>query len=192
MRLDVMTDIETLGTNSDSTIIQISAIAFDIKTGEHISKFNQIVDITKNERPLKVTGRTIKWWLNTNKELFAELINSGEHSSEQVLRNFYDWVTGLAPLAQINNVYLWGNGILFDNKMIQHQLESIGLSYPIFFRNDRDLRTLVELTSFKLGIGEKELKSRYEDDSLVAHNAFDDVVYQINLAVGCYKELTRA
>jgi hypothetical protein len=188
VRLDIMTDIETLGTSSDSTIIQISAIAFDIKTGEHYSQFNQIADVSENESPIKVDGDTIKWWLKTNKELFAELLNSGTYSSEQVLRNFHKWLLELNASSD-HDIYLWGNGILFDNKMIQHQLELLGLDYPIFYRNDRDLRTLVELTSIKLGITEKELKTKYSDENLVAHNAFDDVVYQINLATHCFKEL---
>jgi len=38
-RIDVMTDIETLGNNSDSTIFQISAIAFNIENGEYINKY---------------------------------------------------------------------------------------------------------------------------------------------------------
>jgi hypothetical protein len=181
-----MTDIETLGTNSDSTIIQISAIAFDILTGEHLSAFNQIVDITKNKE-MNVTGSTIKWWLNTNKDLLQELLNRGEYSSEQVLKNFHKWLRGLN--SGENEVYLWGNGILFDNKMIQHQLEQIGLDYPIYYKNDRDVRTLVDLTSRKLGITEKELKDRYNDDSLVGHNALDDVKYQIKLVTGCYEIL---
>lgn len=182
-----MTDIETLGQNSDSTIIQISAIAFDIKTGEHFSLFNEIADISKNEIPLNVTGSTIKWWLNTNKELFTELINRGEFSSEQVLRNFHKWLTDLYK--DDKKVYLWGNGILFDNKMIQHQFESLGLNYPIFYRNDRDVRTILELASIKLGIPEEEVKKRYQEDSLVAHNALDDVKFQINLVVNCFNEL---
>lgn len=188
MRVDIMTDIKTLGTHSDSTIIQISAIAFDIKTGEHLSKFNQIADITKNDKSLKVTGDTIKWWLNTNKELFAELINGGKQSSENVLINFHTWLVRFTE--DWKPVYLWGNGILFDNKMIQHQFEQLNLEYPIFYRNDRDLRTLVDLASVKLGITEEELKEKFNDDSLVAHNAFDDVIYQINLAVNCFRVLT--
>jgi len=59
MRVDIMTDIETLGTNADSTIIQISAIAFNTMTGEHIAEFNQIADISKNENTINVTGITI-------------------------------------------------------------------------------------------------------------------------------------
>lgn len=184
-----MTDIETLGTDSDSTIIQISAIAFNIETGEYLSTFNQIADIELNENPLKVTGSTIKWWLNTDKELFTKLINSGNKSSEQILRDFHKWLLQFTTDWKL--VYLWGNGILFDNKMIQHQFENLGLEYPIFYRNDRDLRTLVELASIKLGITEEELKEKFKDDSLEAHNAFDDVICQINLAVNCFNVLMK-
>lgn len=190
MRVDIMVDIETLGKKSDSTIIQISAIAFDISTGSTIYEFNKIADITKNKK-MNVDGSTIKWWLNTNKELLTELVNDGELSSEELLSEFYDFLTHIIARNEKENVYLWGNGILFDNKMIQHQLESIGYEYPIYYRNDRDVRTIVDLASAKLGVTEKELKERFEDDSLVAHNAFDDVKYQINLVVGCYKELIK-
>ncbi|KAB2380186.1 3'-5' exonuclease [Bacillus toyonensis] len=186
-RVDIMTDIETLGHRSDSTIIQISAIAFDIETGEHIEVFNKIADITKN-KTMNVTGSTIKWWLNTNKELLADLVNSGIGSSEDILRDFYIWLTSVG---EPNELHLWGNGILFDNKMIQHQLELVEKEYPISYKNDRDVRTIVDLAGKKLGLTEKELKDKLKDDSLVAHNALDDVKLQINLVVECYKVLTK-
>ena len=182
-RVDVMVDIETLGTKADSTIIQISAIAFDIKTGKHLSKFDAIADIEKNE-DMKVDGSTIKWWLNTDKQLLAELINKGEKSSNAILLNFYGWLHTLTM--DMKDVYLWGNGILFDNKMIQHQLEAIGKEYPIFYKNDRDVGTIVDLTSAYLEISEKELKARFDSEDLVAHNAIDDCAYQIRLVSGCY------
>lgn len=185
MRIDVMTDIETLGTTSDSTIFQISAIAFDIITGEYLSEFNQIADIEQN-KDIVADGSTIKWWLNTNKELLQELLNKGEGSSYELLRNFWNWLENLKTQGE---VYLWGNGILFDNKMIQCQMDDIGLGYPIYYKNDRDVRTIVDLASNKLGISEKELKERFNDYSLVGHNAFDDVKYQINLVKGCYEIL---
>lgn len=185
MRIDIMTDIETLGKKSDSTIIQIAAIAFDMNTGEHVDTFNKTVDIEK-DMFLNVDGSTIKWWLNTNKELLHTLLSNGKHSSEEVLEMFHEWIM---DLKEGNDVYLWGNGILFDNKMIQHQLEDNGLDYPIFYRNDRDVRTIVDLASKKLGITEDELKKRFNDDSLVEHDAFDDVKYQIKLVQGCYEIL---
>ena len=193
MRIDVMTDIETLGTNSDSTIFQIAAIAFDIETGEHLAKYNRIADIGETDA-LKVTGATLKWWLDTDKELLHRLLNGGEGSPEATLRDFHEWLCYLKSeedgFGDVNDVYLWGNGILFDNKMIQHQFESLGLKYPIFYRNDRDVRTIVDLAGKKLGLTEKELKEKFNDETLVKHDAFDDVVYQINLVVECYKLLT--
>ena len=188
MRVDVMVDIETLGTKSDSTIFQISAVAFDIATGRHFDKFNRIADITKNEDyEMNVTGSTLVWWLNTNPELLADLLNKGKGSSKRLLEDFHRWLEELDS----NDIHLWGNGILFDNKMIQHQFELNGLEYPIKYKNDRDLRTLVDLTCAKLGLTEKELRNKYYDPALEPHDAFNDVINQINITVNCYEELTR-
>lgn len=186
MRKDIMVDIETLGNETNSTIFQIAAVSFDIKTGEVLSKFNRIADIEENEF-LDVTGSTLKWWLKTNKELLTELLFKGEGSSEDLLISFHKWLKEQHDTD--DEVYLWGNGILFDNKMIQHQFNEVGLDYPIFYRNDRDVRTIVDLAGTKLGISEKELKAKYNDESLIAHDAFDDVLYQVQLVTGCYKEL---
>jgi hypothetical protein len=186
MRKDIMLDIETLGTGSNATIFQISAVSFDIETGNHYSTFNGIADISKN-KTLKVDGSTLKWWLNTDKELLTVLLNKGEESSDDLLYKFYTWL--LSQSNDIKETYLWGNGILFDNKMIQEQLIGIGLNYPIFYRNDRDVRTIVDLASKKLGLTEKELKEKFNDENLTKHDAFDDVKYQINLVVSCYKLL---
>jgi len=185
MRVDVMVDIETLGKEADSTIIQIAAVAFNMEDGKHLSQFNQIVDIEK-ETTMNTDGSTIKWWVNTNKELLQELLNKGEHSSEDVLTNFHKWLIGLG---KTEDTYLWGNGILFDNKMIQHQMNSLGIGYPIFYKNDRDVRTLVDLAGKKLGISERNLKGMFNSDAYVEHDAIDDVKCQIDLVVGCYKAL---
>lgn len=182
-----MVDIETLGNESDSTIFQIAAVAFDIKTGATTARFNKISDIEQNSFNY-VTGSTLKWWLNTNKELLTELLNKGKGSSEDLLNNFHEWLTSIETKGDI---YLWGNGILFDNKLIQHQFEDAGLEYPIFYRNDRDVRTIVDLAGEKLGLSEKELKERFKSKNLVEHDAFDDVKYQIDLVVGCYNELIK-
>ncbi|MFD1453258.1 3'-5' exonuclease [Oceanobacillus sojae] len=188
MRKDVMVDIETLGTDVDSTIFQISAVSFDIKSGHIYDTFNEITDISKNETDLKVTGDTLQWWLKTNASLLTELLTGGVESSEEVLRRFHRWLTGLTENAK--DMYLWGNGILFDNAMIKHQFESIGLSYPIFFRNDRDVRTILELASTKLGKHPNDVRKEVYDGELVAHDAFNDVRNQVKLVSYCHEVLT--
>jgi hypothetical protein len=188
-RIDIMVDIETLGTGSNATIFQIAAMAFDINTGKVLSKFNKIADIGKNDT-MNVDGSTIKWWLNTDKELLTNLLNQGEGSSEELLRCFAQWLG--AEKFDFGNLYLWGNGILFDNKMLQEQMNALdGCHYPVEYKNDRDVRTIVDLAAAKFGITEKELKERYQDDSLKEHDAYDDVIYQISLVTECYKVLTR-
>lgn len=155
-RIDVMVGIETLGNKADSTIFQIGAIAFDIRTGKHLDGFNRFADVEKNKEGINVSASTLKWWLKTNKDLFEELLNRGGESSESIVLSFRVWLMGLQREYGDKNVYLWGNGILFDNKMLQHQMESYGYSYPIFYRNDRDVRTLLELTSLKTGLSERD------------------------------------
>lgn len=189
MRTDIMTDIETLGTNTDSTIIQISAVAFDIETGNVTHEFDMIADIEKNESDIKVTAGTLKWWQTTNAELFSELLNGGFHSSESVLTHFHEWLNQFDK----ENLYLWGNGILFDNKMIQAQMENIGLNYPIHYKNDRDVRTILELTAMKTKLSEKHIKEvinkKIKDKNLTHHNALDDCYWQVELVSSCYNEL---
>ena len=184
MRIDIMVDIETLGSEVNSTIFQISAIAFDIQTGEQITSFNKIADISKNESyDMSVTGSTLKWWLNTDKELLSTLLNAGEGTSTELLENFTKWLVGLSTVGEI---YLWGNGILFDNNLLKHQL---GDEYPIFYRNDRDVRTIADLACTKLNLSPSELRERYYDPSLKPHDALSDVTNQVTMVVACYKEL---
>ena len=190
-RLDLMVDIETLGNEMNSTIIQLACVPFDIETGAIYEDeiFNEVADIEKNELALEVSASTLKWWLKTDKELFTRLLNSGNLSTEDVIKLFHKQVKEWQNRVGVKNVYLWGNGILFDNQIIKHQMEAIGLYYPIHYRNDRDVRTILELASVKSGVSEQEIKDKL-GDGVNDHNAIHDVLYQINYVSGCYRYLT--
>lgn len=188
MRLDIMVDLETLGTGPDSTIFQIAAMSFDIKSGIPMSKFNLIADISKNKSyEMNVDGSTLLWWVKTDSELFARLLGKGRVSSSELIEEFHKW---LSALCLTNEVYLWGNGILFDNNLLRTQMESNGLDYPIHYRRDRDVRTIVDLTCAKLGMEEKDFRELCYNTSLLPHDAFNDVANQILMVNACYKELT--
>lgn len=193
MRVDIMVDIETLGKKSNSTIFQIAAIAFDIKTGETIDTFNLVADISRNGDNMVVDGDTLQWWLNTDALLLKKLLTEHDNiSSENMLRQFHAWITCFEnDKRKREDIYLWGNGILFDNKMIQQQLNQLrGFDYPIHYKNDRDVRTILDLASAKTGFSEKQLKAIHHNPLLIAHDAIDDCKQQINLVVGCYDILT--
>jgi|SRR5699024_9914216 len=183
-RYDVMVDIETLGTKLDSTIFQIAAVVFNIETGKIYSEFNQVADISKNEN-LNVDGDTLKWWLKLDKDLFARLLNEGEESTEDILKNFKEFLDSVCS-QNYSNVYLWGNGILFDNAKIRYALSEIGEEYPIHYNKDRDMRTILELASKKTGLSEYQLKNEYGTKYSEKHNAINDCYNQVRIVVNCY------
>lgn len=186
-RIDIMCDLETLGRKEDSTIIQIAAIAFNIYNGKELNVFNKNVDVKKCEN-INIEGSTLKWWIKSDKDLFFKLIIEGTLSDKELLSEFYEWICNLK--LQYDEVFLWGNGILFDNKILQHQFESIGLKYPIFYRNDRDMRTLVELAAVKEGLkSEFEYREKYKLKNLRKHDAFDDVKQQISIIIKATKDI---
>lgn len=192
-RIDLMIDIETLGTGEDPALLQITAIPFDLTDDSRVfnAEFNVVIDIEKLEN---INGKTLKWWLNTNKELLTDLINGkvGDRiESEGVaIYHLIDFINKLK-----GQVYLWGNGILFDNRIIAGKCEKYGFDYPIFYRNDRDVRTINELAGFKLGLKSAEEfrdyvgKTYMTEGEFTKHNARDDVLYQIKCVQTAYKVL---
>lgn len=185
MRADVMLDIETLGTKEGATIFQIAAVSFDITTGETREEINLIGDIAKFPN-LTVDGSTLKWWLDTDKVLLHELLTTGTLSETELLTQFRDWLVAQSITGDMKDVYLWGNGILFDNVKIQHALNNVGLSYPIRYTNDRDVRTILELASLKSGISLNDIRNSVVSEDEKLHDAYDDVKRQIRLVHKCY------
>lgn len=183
-RIDIMTDIETLGRGKNAPVFQISAVKFNIQTGEILDTFNQVVDISKLSN---IEGDTLIWWLNTNKELLTELLNKGKHcglSEKQVVENFVAWVKATVDGCNVpkqEDIFLWGNGILFDNRIIQEKCVQYGLEYPIFYRNDRDIRTIVELAAYKTGFPNSNSYQKSFPNYGTLHDAFDDVKHQIKV-----------
>lgn len=188
-RIDIMTDIETLGVSNGTAVFQVSALSFNIRTGEVYSSFNKIIDIETIPN-IKVDASTIKWWLKTDSELFNKLINNElSEDFSTVIADFYSWINYQSE--DIRDIYLWANGILFDCAKIKDLFESNNLKYPIFYRNDRDMRTIVELAQVKEGLSLDEFKAKFEDDSLKKHDAFDDCRWQIKVVSYCWNLLTK-
>ena len=185
LRLDLMLDIETLGTDNDTTLIQLACVAFDIRTGNIVSEFNEFIDIGQT-KDLKITGSTVKWWLKTDSTLFKSLIERGSLSEREVFEKLYNWIKGLQ---EIYSLYLHGNSPMFDNQIVKTKLAQYGFSYPISYKNDRCVRTIVDLYCAKKGISEKQFKDIHKSNDLVAHNGLDDCKFQIRYVVEAYKDL---
>lgn len=184
-RVDVMVDIETLG---DKAVFQIAAVRFDIKTGEILSTFNKIIS---PENLKNIDGKTLLWWLNTNSELLKSLFAKANcESEEKLFKDFSDWINNFSSKNSTKeDVYLWGNGILFDNRIIKNKCEEYNIVYPIFYRNDRDMRTFVELAAIKCGFAsEVEYRKTFAMAGDL-HDAFADARFQAMILSSAYKVL---
>lgn len=186
MRTDIMVDIETLGTKQGSSIFQIATISFDITTGETLDSIDFIGDIAKYPN-LSTDGSSLKWWLSTDKQLLHDLLHEGTLTEKELLTKFHAWLTSQSETGDMKDVYLWGNGILFDNVKISDLCAKYDVPYPIFYRNDRDVRTILELASLKSGQTEKDLRASVTAENERKHDAFDDVMFQIRLVRKCYE-----
>ena len=168
--LDIMIDIETLGTRNDSVITQIGACYFNRDTGEIGDKCTLNVEINSClERGLTVTGGSIKFWLERKEN--ATFLKK-PMSLTKALSYFGTFINKKLPI--------WYHAT-FDPIILASAYQAVGQGVPYSYRNLRDIRTLVDLA------GIKYKKDKNEDPK--SHDALDDCLYQVKYCVECFKAL---
>lgn len=174
---NVMIDIETFGDKSNSVIVSLGAIAFDIETGEMGDEFYERIDIDSClKEGLKVTGSTLKWWLVQNEAARQEVAKGGG-SIREVLITFSKYLADTG----VKNI-MWSNGLRFDISLLEDAYIKVDQLVPWEFRNERDVRTLVAFAP--------EIKSRIVNRwGAVLHNAKEDCKLQITYCTEIYKKL---
>lgn len=188
--IDIMLDIETLGKQDNTAIFQIYAKAIDRETYETISDIELKIDI-HSIKPELIEMDTLYWWTQGNPELFKQLTEvTDAHVEEKFAAvDLYWWIDSLKyknmTSDKRNDIYLWGNGSVFDNIKIKNFLKRNGFEYPIFYKNDQDLRTHLRTASLVSGLSEDEIKKQCEVEGATDHDAKDDVQYQINILKRC-------
>lgn len=136
---DIMLDLETLGRNSNSVILSIGAVEFNIETGETGREFYTTVDIQSClDAGLKVGGNTLYFWLQQS-EAARKAVSEPGFPIETALKKFENWM--LDCPTEIN---IWGNGARFDIGILEDAFIACGYQdMPWYFRSERDVRTLV-------------------------------------------------
>jgi len=161
----IMLDLETMGFKGDAAIISIGAIAFDPENDTLGESFYVNVDLSSCiESGLTVDGATIEWWIQQSDEAKAMLFKDAVEL-EEALTKFTDYIL------QFRNVKVWGNGLGFDNVIIKNAYKAVGKERPWNDFQDRDMRTMIDITKSIFGSQPKVKKG-------VAHNALDDAIFQ--------------
>ena len=159
----LMLDIETMGNKSNSAIISIGAVEFDINTGKTGKEFYRNVSLKSSiDLGLNIDADTVMWWMNQSDDARKSLTNEKAISISQALVDFREFCT--------KEYQIWGNSARFDLGLMQDAYNKANIDIPWDFRKERCVRTLV---SFK-----PEIKKNL-DFKGTAHNALADCYHQI-------------
>lgn len=180
-RIDIMVDLETFGVKRDAVIFQIGAVVFDINR-EKILKysFNEAVKYDEFPNPSKgVEFDVLQFW-KENVSTFEEIQKGAKvKNEEELILKFNHWLNYVSSVEKAE-IFLWGNGIAFDNEKLKEKFNEYKLEWIVRFNHDRDVRTYEEIASNKLGIEQyvytgiltSILNEQY-------HDAYHDAVAQV-------------
>lgn len=195
----VMVDIETLDNVSFSAITKIAAVRFNIKTGEVLDKFEVTVDLQSCiDLNMSINADTLLWWLETNADLLRDILNDQKKVKlGEALHMFRMWLDSNKP----SNLYIWGNSNRFDLGILHNAYTKCdqGNKLPWLFRNERDVRTLIDLPNILNGLlTDKDVttlnpnikQAVIELNSGQKHNPIDDCLVQISYVVATMNNLS--
>lgn len=136
--IHAMIDLETLGLSTNTYILEIGAIIFNIETAEVIDNIRIGVP-PKGQEFRPISGNTIRWWLGQeDRRPLYDPDCFRTYDLEGALRRLSYFFDG----RNIEN--FWARGPDFDLKVLQHAFETAapGLELPWKYWQARDCRTL--------------------------------------------------
>lgn len=177
----LMLDIETLGVQPDSIILQVAAVEFIVeRTADGIthtinSHFDGYPDhIEEKAAGFTISQSTLDWWATQNQSVFRDIKSKGQNPREV-------WTAFAEYLGRVKPKHIWGHAT-FDPVMVQEHLTYYGLP-KLPHKAVRDIRTLSYLSDIDLNSydwGEK------------THNALDDCYFQIKYCMDAMRKLAIA
>lgn len=169
--VDIMLDLETLGTKPGCKILSIGAVNFNLSDSPDIQRsFYQTICVDSQDG-LAVDPGTQAWW-NKQSEAARKEAFKGEHTLTQALRDFNFFLESCSFWGQ-RVVRIWGKGKDFDAPIIKAAYEAMGLAHNWDDRFEICFRHMYsDMNRF---IPKPEFKG-------VAHNALADAKHQADHA----------
>ena len=126
----VVLDLETTGTEAGCGILTIGAVTLDLKHQFYV----RVVRGCDGDDGLVDSEATMLWWSKQSTVTYDEAFNSTYRRFD--LR---DALTGFASfLEECGATALVGNGVSFDNVIIRHAIDKLGIAMPAGFDTRKD------------------------------------------------------
>ena len=173
-----MIDIETTGISCDhNAMIQLSAVRFDLETGEvDLNFFDQCLLIPPGRY---WDENTREWWSN-KAEIITDIWNRMQEP-EAVIGNFVRWVDS----KNVYNPVFWSKPLSFDFAFLDSYFRQFGYANPFHFRTAENMNTFIRARYFPQPAPEWDRILPFEGD---AHNGLHDVLHQIKALCAAYED----
>lgn len=182
----VMVDLETMGKKSDAPIVSIGAVIFDPETGFLGETFYKVVSLESAVSwGAEIDPSTVIWWMKQSSEARSEIANDNAIQLDDALLQFSEFVFENIP-GGCETAQIWGNSATFDNTVLRSSFERACLDCPWDYRNDRDVRTMVELGK-AIGFDAKS-SIPFEGER---HNALADAQHQARYVSAIWQRLIK-
>lgn len=161
--VEIMVDLETMGTTPYSPVIAIGAVRFEAGPMQAMAPFYQAITLESCLKVgLRIKADTVLWWMKQSAQAKQVFEDPEAVDLPLALDAFTDWL-GSRP------DYLWGNSAAFDLGLLADAYRSCGKEVPWAFYRERCYRTLKSLP----GMDQFKLQR-----SGTHHNALDDAISQ--------------
>ena len=172
--MNIMLDLETLGTEVGSVILSIGAVAFSTIEGVLSDKaFYKVIDLQKSmDLGFTMSASTIKWWLAQDDKAREAVSVKGSHPIE-VLADFNDWVK------DSRGIEIWGNDETFDICLLKAYYNKLTSVWPFKYSSNRCFRTLKRIAPLDTPL----------PATVCAHNAVEDAIWQARFALNSANRL---
>lgn len=162
---DVMLDLETLGTRPGCVVLSIGAVAFN--QTEILSTFSVNIDARTSQRAgLRIEADTVMWWMGRDEAARQSVLNGPTEELSVALLRFNQW---LVPRG--TPVRLWSKGPSFDAVILRSAYIAAGMDPLWDFRNERCVRTILDLAGIDGTRG-------FREDHETRHDAAIDALVQ--------------
>lgn len=141
--INIMLDLETLGTKPGCKILAIGATVFG---GDSRVKYNDFeVYIYRNlQGSLIEESSTLIWWETQDQEAKDRVLNNNSVILlEEALQMFTEWVMNVSQTAGVPapSIRVWGNAASFDCKILEAAYREFGAIPPWSYRSEMCYRT---------------------------------------------------
>lgn len=140
MTNELMIDLETTGFKVGCKVLSLGAFGFD-REGNQVEFYRRFAIDKQEEAGLVDDPSTIAWWQRQDPEARAEAFGGTADPSEG-LGEFKQWFLQNFSTSKFDNFRVWSCGLDFDFPILQNFMHAFGYTFPWFFWNQYDYRTI--------------------------------------------------